>query len=364
MKRQDSVTAETNSSIQPSFTQDEYEKITTLVTAEFQVEETLLKYNIPTYYLKQPQETKQPFLRLLKNLKTMNLIAFLRKENEKIVLKVIPKPPVKPSNTLVNWLLLLATIATTFLSGYLVSPDVINPYVGGASFTIAMLAVLGTHEMGHKITANKNEMEATLPYFIPGPPPLGTLGAVIMQKSLPPNRDALFDIGANGPISGFIITTIVSIVGLTMLVPSEPVPAGIIGTPLLWIFIEHGLQSLNMIPQPPPNGMLLLHPFAFAGWVGIVVTMLNLLPAGMLDGGHVTRALTGEKFRLVLGTLSVFYLFILRVYVMAILVLFLTMYRHPGPLDDVSSLSTRRKLMAIGLVAIFILCTPPSLHLF
>jgi membrane-associated protease RseP (regulator of RpoE activity) len=358
------VTAETNSPIQPSFTQDEYEKITSLVTSEFQVEEALLQYNIPTYYLKQPQETKQPFLRLLKNLKNMNLIAFLRKENGKIVLKVVPKHPVKPSNTIVNWLLLLATIATTFLSGYLVSPNAVNPYVGGASFTIAMLAVLGTHEMGHKITANKNEIEATLPYFIPGPPPLGTLGAVIMQKSLPPNRDALFDIGANGPILGFIITTIVSMVGLTMLVPSEPVPAGIIGTPLLWILIEYGLQSLRMIPQPPPNGMLLLHPFAFAGWVGIVVTMLNLLPAGMLDGGHVTRALTGEKFRLVLGTLSVFYLFILRVYVMAILVLFMVMYRHPGPLDDVSKLSTRRKLMAIGLIAIFILCTPPSLHLF
>ena len=358
------MTAEINEPTQPSFTQDEYEKITSLVTAEFQVEEALLQFNIPTYYLKQPQETKQPFLRLLKNLKNMNLIAFLRKENEKIVLKVVPKPPVKPSNIAINWILLLATIATTFFAGYLVSPNTINPYVGGASFTAAMLAVLGTHEMGHKIIANKNEMEATPPYFIPGPPPLGTLGAVIMQKSLPPNRDALFDLGANGPISGFIITTIVSIVGLTMLVPSEPVQAGIIGTPLLWILIEQVLQSLNMIPQPPPNGILLLHPFAFAGWVGIVVTMLNLLPAGMLDGGHITRALTRERFRFVLGILSVFYLFIIEVYVMAILVLFMTMYRHPGPLDDVSSLSTSRKLITIVLVAIFILCTPPSFRLF
>ncbi len=357
------MTAETTSPIQQSFNQEEYEKITSLVTDKFQVEETLLDHNIPTYYLKQPQETKQPFLQLLRNLEGMNLIAFLRRENGKVVLRVIPKPEAKPSNILVNWMLLFATVATTFFAGYLVSPDSINPFVGGVSFTIAILAVLGTHEMGHKITANKNKIEATFPYFIPGPPPFGTFGAVIMQKSLPPNRDALFDIGADGPISGFIISVIVSIVGLTMLIPSEPVPAGTIGAPLLWFLIEHGLQFLNMIPQPPEGGLLLLHPIAFAGWVGIVVTMLNLLPAGMLDGGHVVRALAGEKFRFIFTIFSVFYLFVLRVYVMAILVLFMSMYRHPGPLDDVSSLSKSRKLTAIVLLAIFILCTPPSLYL-
>jgi len=352
-----------NETAKALFTQEDFEKITKLVSAEFQLEETLLEHNIPTYYLKQPQETKQPFLRLLKNLKNMNLIAFLRKENGKVILKVVPKPPIKPSNTAVNLLLLLATIFTTFLAGYLVSPEVINPYVGGFSFTIAMLAVLGTHEMGHKLTANKNEVDATLPYFIPGPPPLGTFGAVIMQKSLPPNRDALFDIGADGPISGFIVAFIISTVGLTMTVPSPQVPAGVIGAPLLWIIIEHALEALNMIPKPPPGGMLLLHPIAFAGWVGIVVTMLNLLPAGMLDGGHIARALGGEKYRFVLAMLSVFYLIVLRVYVMAILVLFMSMYKHPGPLDDVSSLSKSRKLVSIVLIGIFILCTPPSLYL-
>ncbi len=347
----------------PLTQQTDFERITTLVSAEFQIEEALLEDNVPTYYLKQPQETKQAFLRLLKNLETMNLIAVLRRIDGKMVLKIIPKPPTKPSNIMINWILFFATIATTFVTGYLLSPDVINPFVGGASFTIAMLAVLGTHEMGHKITANRKGIDATPPYFIPGLPPLGTLGAVIMQKSLPPNRDALFDVGADGPIAGFIIATIVSAVGLTMLVPSPLVPAGTIGTPLLWILLELGLQNLNMIPQPPVGGMLLLHPFAFAGWVGIVVTMLNLLPAGMLDGGHVLRSIAGEKLRFALTALSVFYLVILKVYLMAILVLFISMYKHPGPLDDVSSLSTSRKLLTVFLIVIFILCTPPSLYL-
>lgn len=345
------------------FAQTDFEQITTLVSAEFQVEEALMEHNVPTYYLKQPQETKQAFLKLLKNLEKLNLIAILRKSGERIVLKIIPKSPVKPSNILINWMLFFATIATTFLTGYLISPDVINPLIGGASFTIAMLAVLGTHEMGHKITANKKGMEATLPYFIPGLPPLGTFGAVIMQKSLPPNRDALFDVGADGPIVGFIIATIVSAVGLAIQVPSPLVPANPVGAPFLWILLEMGLNGLGLIPQPPAGGILLLHPFAFAGWVGIVVTMLNLLPVGQLDGGHVLRSFGGEKLRLVLTALSLLYLIVLKVYLMAFLVIFLSIYRHPGPLDDVSSLSTSRKFLGFVLIIIFVLCTPPSLYL-
>ncbi len=342
--------------------QADFERISSLVSAEFQIEEALLENNVPTYYLKQPQETKQAFLRLLKTLDAVNSIAVLRKVDKRIVLKIVPKPPTKPSNILINWVLFFATIATTFVTGYLLSPDVINPFVGGASFTIAMLAVLGTHEMGHKITANKKGIDATPPYFIPGPPPLGTLGAVIMQKSLPPNRDALFDVGADGPIAGFIIATIVSVVGFTMLIPVTQVGEGI-GIPFLWVLLIPGLHSLNMIPPTSPGGGWLLHPFAFAGWVGIVVTMLNLLPAGMLDGGHVLRSIAGEKLRFVLMALSVFYLVILRVYLMAIFVLFMSMYKHPGPLDDVSSLSTSRKLLTVALVVIFILCIPPSMYL-
>lgn len=343
--------------------QANFEQITARVSAEFQIEESLLEHGVPTYYLKQPSETKQAFLRLLKNLEAMNLIAVLRRQNGRVVLRVILKPEVKPSNVLINWVLLLATIATTFITGYLLSPDPINPYIGGATFAVAMLAVLGTHEMGHKITANRKGIDATPPYFIPGPPIFGTFGAVIMQKSLPPNRDALFDVGADGPIAGFIIATIVSAVGLTMSVPSPPVPAGSIGEPLLWLLLGRGLEVLNLIPQPPVGGMLLLHPLAFAGWVGIVVTMLNLLPAGMLDGGHVLRSVGGEKLRFVLTALSVVYLVVLQVYLMAFFVIFISIYKHPGPLDDVSSLSTSRRLATVVLIVIFILCTPPSLSL-
>ncbi|MCW3993778.1 MAG: site-2 protease family protein, partial [Candidatus Bathyarchaeota archaeon] len=257
----------------------DFEKLTSIVSAEFQLEECLIEKMVPTYYLKQPQETKQAFLKLLKNLKTMNLIAFLRRKNGRTVLKIVPKPPTKPSNVMVNWILFFATIGTTFLTGYMLSGDLTNPLIGGATFTIAIMAILGTHEMGHKLTADKKGIEATPPYFIPGPPPIfgilgiGTFGAVIMQKSLPPNKDALFDVGASGPIVGFILAVIVSIVGLLYSpIYPPPIPEGGLPAPLIFHLF------LSFVVKLPSDYYILLHPVAFAGWVGMIITMLNLLP--------------------------------------------------------------------------------------
>jgi Zn-dependent protease len=336
--------------------QVDFERITALVSSEFQIEESLIEHGVPTYYLKQPQETKQAFLKLLKSLESRSLIAVLRKTSGRIVLRIIPKPPVKPSNVMVNWILLLATIATTFVTGYLLSPGVIDPFIGGATFTVAILAVLGTHEMGHKITASRKGIEATFPYFIPGPPPFGTFGAVIMQKSLPPNKDALFDVGADGPVSGFVIAAIVSAIGLTMLIPGPHNPnATEIPSPILWTLLGRFLASFSLIPTAANGQDLFLHPVTFAGYVGLLVTMLNLLPAAMLDGGHVARSILGEKPRLILSALSIIFLLYEGVYLMAFLVLFMSLYKHPGPLDDVSSLSTGRKVFAVVLVAVFVL---------
>jgi len=350
------TTSETSGSQQTDF-----ERITRLVSAQFQVEEALVEHNVSTYYLRQPQETKQAFLKLLKSLEPINLIPVLRRRDGRIILKIVSKPPTRPSNILVNWLLFFATIGTTFLTGYMLSEDLIDPILGGAAFTIAIMAVLGMHEMGHKLTANKKGIEATPPYFIPGPPPIGgflgigTFGAVIMQKSLPPNKDALFDIGSSGPILSFVLSVLAIAIGLLFSpikysaeqLDSMPIPL------LFWLLID----VLIPVPRPPvdkPYAYILLHPVAFAGWVGMLVTMLNLLPAAMLDGGHVARSLFGEKTRGVLTVLSIISLIFVS-FPMAIFVLFMSMYKHPGPLDDVSRLSTGRKLLAVALVVIFVL---------
>jgi membrane-associated protease RseP (regulator of RpoE activity) len=344
----------------PLFQQTDFERITQLVSTHFQSEESLLENGIPTYYLKQPQETKQAFLKLLKDLEPINLIAILRKADGRVVLRVVPKPPVRKSNVLVNWALLFATIGTTFATGYLLSTDFagVSPLVGGVAFTVAIMAILGTHEMGHKLTANRNGVEATPPYFIPGPPSvggllgIGTFGAVIMQKSLPPNRDALFDVGSSGPVIGFLIALIATIIGLT-LSPILPTTPGLSFIPSPLIFDLFAIFLIKL----PANHYVQLHPVAFAGWAGMLVTMLNLLPAGQLDGGHVARSVLGEKGRTVLTVLSILFLVIEGFWPMAFFVILVSMYKHPGPLDDVSGLSNGRKLVAIGLVVIFLLCS-------
>ncbi|MBX5328366.1 MAG: site-2 protease family protein [Candidatus Bathyarchaeota archaeon] len=359
-----------NETSEAQFDQAYFEQITALVTAEFQVEEALIEHNVPTYFLKQPQETKNAFLRLLDNLEKMNLIAILRKRDGKIVLKVVRKPPTKPSNILVNWLLFFATIGTTFATGYLISPAMINPLISGATFTVAIMAVLGAHEMGHKLTANKRKVDSSPPYFIPGPPPvgqvfgIGTFGAVIMQKSLPRNRDALFDIGASGPLIGFVITVIVTFVGLALSPVVYRLPEGPFGSfPILFDLIGTALSFLGVYGR---GNIILIHPVAFAGFIGMIVTMLNLLPAGMLDGGHVATSILGGKMRGILNVVAIVFLVIYGYYPMAFFVLFLSLFRHPGPLDDVSSLSKTRKYVIPVLFIVFILCgitlPPPQVH--
>ncbi|MEM0008125.1 MAG: site-2 protease family protein [Candidatus Bathyarchaeia archaeon] len=340
--------------------QTEFERLKEIVCEHFQIEEALIEHNIPTFYLKQPQETKQAFLKLLKKLGQTNLMAFLRRSDGRVVLRIFPKQPSKPSSVLVNWLLLFATVGTTFAAGYLQSAGFTDPLIGGAAFTVAVMAVLGMHEMGHKLTADVEGVEATPPYFIPGPPPLGTFGAVIMQKSLPLNKDSLFDIGASGPLFGFLVAIVATIIGL----PYSSYNWVSEGTPTLPAPLFFRLFAEFLLPPAPTNGykpgymlVVMLHPVAFAGWIGFFVTMLNLLPAAMLDGGHVARSLFSERIRSILTMLSIIFLVFVS-WPMAIFVLFMSMFRHPGPLDDVSDLSRSRKIFLGVLVVIFILSSP------
>ncbi|MEM3565535.1 MAG: site-2 protease family protein [Candidatus Bathyarchaeia archaeon] len=337
--------------------QTEFEKLKEIVCEHFQIEEALIEHNIPTFYLKQPQETKQAFLKLLKKLELMSLVAYLRRSNGRIALRIFTRQPSKPSNILVNWLLLFATVGTTFAAGYLLSESFTDSLIGGATFTVAIMAVLGIHEMGHKLTANKKGIEATSPYFIPGPPPWGTFGAVIMQKSLPPNKDSLFDIGASGPIFGFLVAIAATVIGLPYS-SYNWVPEN---TPTLPAPLFFRLFARFLLPPPPTNGhepgymlVVTLHPVALAGWIGFFVTMLNLLPAAMLDGGHIARSLFNERIRSILTALSIVFLALVSLPT-ALFVLFLSMFRHPGPLDDVSGLSRSRKILFVVLVVVFVL---------
>jgi len=340
----------------------QFDQIQPLVSAEFDVEEALIEHGVPTFYVRLKLESKQAFTRLVRSLANIGFTPVLREKNGRNVLKVAPKPKTKPSRPIINVMLLLLTIVTVFITGYVLSLDLGNPWIGAASFTLALLGILGVHEMGHKFAANHHKMEATMPYFIPGPPPLpgfllgiGTFGAVIVQKETAPNRDALFDVGASGPIAGFIVTVLVSAIGLAMsrVEPmTEPLSGGLPISPLFMLL-------MNIIVKTPGPGsyVVYLHPVAFAGWIGMFITLLNLLPTGMLDGGHTLRSiLSNDSVRTVFTLISILILLFTGQLLMLAFVLFLSMYRHPGPLDDVSKLSLSRKLIAASLVVIFALC--------
>jgi len=326
-----------------------FEQVQVMVEAEFDVEESFVDHTIPTFHVRYREDSKEAFLRLMKRLESLELLPILRQKEEKVVIQVLQKPPTKPSQNIVNIALFFATLGTVFISGYYQSADIL----GALLFTGAIMAILGSHEMGHKLLADKHDVEATYPYFIPGIPPIGTFGALIRQKALPPNRDALFDIGFTGPITGFIIAAIVTIIGiqLSVRVPLDP-DALYIPVPLLFQFI------VTLFPPSGTGGAIQLHPVAFAGWVGMVVTMLNLVPSGMFDGGHVARSLMGSKAHQIISYLGIALLVVIW-WPMAILALFFSAAKHPGPLDDVSKLTNSRKLGAIGLVAVFILSVVP-----
>jgi len=325
-----------------------------MVEAELEVEDAYVDHEIPTFQIKYTKETKQAFLRLIDRLEPMGRIPFLRKRGDKVVLKVLPKPPTEPERNTVNIVLFLATLATVFVSGYYQSADV----AGALLFTGAIMAILGSHEMGHKLLADKHKVEATYPYFIPGVPPIGTFGALIRQKALPPNRDALFDIGFTGPITGFIIAVIMMIIGVHLPFQVVQVPS-VVGTPLNELYpLMYRFILLAFPPNIPEGATVIPHPVVFAGYVGMIVTMLNLVPSGMFDGGHVARSLVGERTHQLVSYAGIALLAVIW-WPMAVLALFFSAAKHPGPLDDVSGITTSRKLGAALLVAVFVLSVVP-----
>ena len=321
-----------------------------------------------TFHVQIDENSKEAFLKLYKSLKPIGFFPILRREGEKEVIRIVKKPPVKKSNIMINLGLFLATLATTFFTGYFISGsrEGLDPIFGGLTFMVTIMAILGVHESAHKLAANKHGIEATLPYFIPAPPQLGigTFGAVIMQKSPPPNSDALFDVGASGPIAGFIVSLLATIIGLpwSQIHFSKELHPGL-PPPLLFEMI---MPYLVNVPNPPPGHYvyILLHPVAYAGWIGIVVTMLNLLPVGTLDGGHIIESIFKGKARSIFLVISIVLLLFTDFWLMIFFVLLFGLYRHPGPLDNVSGLSTGRKILAIVVLLIFILSLPLPVFLY
>ncbi|HTR44348.1 MAG TPA: site-2 protease family protein [Thermodesulfovibrionales bacterium] len=200
-------------------------------------------------------------------------------------------------------LLFVLTFLTTTVAGSLLQRgvNILEEPLGvleGLPFSLTLMTILLSHELSHYFASKRHHTEATLPYFIPAPPflsPIGTFGAFIKMKSPIVTRKALIDIGASGPIAGFLLSVIASVVGLanSSIVPLQEVKGGIsLGDSLLF-----SLLSRLVLGVPPDSYDILLHPVALAGWLGLFVTSLNLIPIGQLDGGHIAFAFLGERHK-------------------------------------------------------------------
>jgi membrane-associated protease RseP (regulator of RpoE activity) len=310
-------------------------------------------------------DDKARFLELLNALEPFDVLPLLRRRNGRTVVMLAPKPPRTPQQWGVPLALFVATLASTFFAGYLngsdeAGPGQLRPLASGFAFSLPLMAILFCHEMGHKLVSIWRRIDAGLPLFIPMAPPFGTMGAVILMRTPAPNRDALIDLGASGPIAGFLVAIPVLWYGIAhSLVIAQP------------SMLAHGCQfpspqlvdfMIARLLHPNPSADVLFHPAAFAGWFGLLVTAINLFPGSMLDGGHVTRGLFGVRAHLVLSVAAAGLMAIVFHYwLMGLLILVLLSMRrgHPGPLDDCSPVSLSRKLIGAALVVIFAVSVVP-----
>jgi len=283
--------------------------------------------------------------------------------------------------TWLHGLLLVLTLLTTWFAGTFFASSFLSadggpaasllaPRVVGLGFlyALALMVILVGHELGHYLTCRRYGVLATYPFFIPGPPFLGTFGAFIRIKSPIHFRRQIFDVGANGPLIGFALTLPALVIGLAFsrVGPLPPTPDSItFGEPLLF-----RLLSGLFFGRIPEGSSLILHPVGFAGWVGLLVTALNLVPLGQLDGGHVAYALLGRRAallsRVVIGLLAVMGVFFHLTWLILAAVILVFEFRskmrlrHPPVIDEDAPLGRRRTILAFVIVLIFVVSFIPD----
>lgn len=280
------------------------------------------------------------------------------------------QPPVPRQQRLgLHLALLLATVVTTIVAGAI--QQGVDPFNNpellyrGIPFSFTLLLILASHEMGHYLVSRRHRLDVTLPFFIPAPPIpfiIGTFGAFIKIRSPIQDKQALLDVGCAGPLVGVLVSIPVTLVGLSL--SHTTVMAGgqdllTLGEPLLYQFL-----SWLVFGSLSPETNVVLHPVAFAGWIGMLVTSLNLIPVGQLDGGHVCYALFPDYHRYVslccLGLLLVCGFFFWYGWLMWAVLLSFLGWRHPPPYFHWVPLDRRRKFLGFLTILVFMLTFSPT----
>jgi membrane-associated protease RseP (regulator of RpoE activity) len=235
----------------------------------------------------------------------------------------------------------------------------------GVAFASSLLSILFAHEMGHYLACRHYGVDATLPFFIPAPPPFlaGTFGAFIKIRSPIPSRRALFDIGLAGPLAGFIVAIPVTFIGLLALQPGLGQGFGIVFNDPLFFRLAARVLRVPLDPYSPIN------PYYMAAWIGLLVTSLNLMPVGQLDGGHGTLSVFGATAHRIIGRVAFVVVVILALlgfwlhgspsgFLYALLLGIMLRVRHPQP-ATMEPLGAKRVVIAIITLLVFVLCFVP-----
>ncbi len=282
---------------------------------------------------------------------------FDKKDDYHIIRLGIFKPTTIKQRYWLNVLLFIATIFTTIFAGYLNSGSL----SAGIAFSFSIMAILTCHELGHYFVSRQAGMITTLPYFIPVPFHfIGTFGAVIRMKSVVPSRSTLLRVGMAGPVAGFLVALPITIIGISLsTVKVVPETGGFLklGNSLLFYILIKIMHS-----NIAPNADLYLHPMAFAGWLGFLVTSMNLIPVGQLDGGHVAYSIFLKKrkyiYPVIFGALIALSFLWLGWLIWALLA-FIFARRDTVIQDCITPLTKTEKLSAIlPLIILFLTFTP------
>ncbi|MFN8380726.1 MAG: site-2 protease family protein [Anaerolineales bacterium] len=380
----------------------ETEIFTNLVSRVFRIEDVTSEDPRKGFFLRyrgqlHSEDSAQAYDQLAETLSPYNCMPLFRVEEGRQVIYIAPKlPEPKKDKISMNVILFVLTVLSVMLAGAQPDGPMPNDLGGqllalaksiltGWPFALSLLGILLSHEFGHYFMSRYHKTPATLPYFIPLPiSPLGTMGAAIIMRGVPKNKRILFDIGVAGPIAGLVVAIPVLLYGLSLSTtgPITPSPNGFMeGNSLLYLiakFITFG----KLLPAPlEPQGILywlryfftggpipfggtdvFIHPVAFAGWAGILVTALNLVPAGTLDGGHVIYGLFGEKsrkaFPYIIGLMAVLGIFWSGWWLWAVLLFWLGRV-HAQPLDQITTLDPTRRLIGYAMIIVFLLVFTP-----
>lgn len=275
----------------------------------------------------------------------------------------------------VHWLLFGLTLVTTTWAG--AAYQGVNlwrepeRFAIGLPFSLGLMAILGVHELGHYFLARRHGLRVTPPYFIPVPFALGTFGAFIQMRSPAENRLVLFDVAVAGPLAGLAVAIPALLIGLqsSTIAPAESVGFSAGGTSVGSSVLFALLAKLSLGESLSYGHLLRLGPLAFAGWLGLFITALNLLPVGQLDGGHIVQAIFGRRIGSTIGNLAMWSLLLLALFVWpglmmwAILVFFVAGAGMP-PLNDVTPLTPGRRWLGYGTLVLLGLILAPLPHSF